>query len=204
MKTVQIFMTEENKELIYDNNQLDEFKSLVYELGLLCDNRINSEKSPIPFTWLDQATIRAFKLICPQFDKIENYRLEIPLEILRNVKLSKVENYFDWIEVWHNAKNPDPFAVGVVYKNAQAREKGYSWEVEYYLIGRWGDENKTIPELMEIATNIATQRIQMYAESAMAKLESWKKCPEVWAKNFIYKNDSEASQAIGDSNSMPF
>lgn len=201
---VQIFIQEENKQLIYDNNQLDEFKSLVSELGLQCNNHKDEHKSPIPFMWLDESTIRAFKLLCPRVDKIKSYRLEIPLEILRNVKLAETEKYFDWIEVWSNTKDPDPFAIGRVYKDDTSREKEYTWGAEYYLIGRWGAEAKEISELMEMAVKIATERIQTYSTSMIAKLKSWQECPELWAKSYIFQNNSEASHAISDNSSLPF
>lgn len=206
--TTQIFIQEENKALIYDNEQLDEFKALVSELGLKCNNVKDGEKSPIPFMWMDQQMVRAFKLICPKVDKIEEYRLEIPLEILQNVKLCRVENYFDWIEVWSNQKDPDPFAIGFVYKNDEDRQKKYTWSATPYLIGRWGAENKTIPELIAIAMRIASQRISNYCASEIAKLTSWKTCPDIWAGRYIQNGDSEASAAIGAGNNdlidLPF
>lgn len=201
---VQIFMLEENKQLIYDNDQLAEFQSLVSELGLKCNNTIDPEKSPIPYLQLDQATIRAFHLLCPQIDKIKEYRFEIPLEILRHVKLSETEKYFDWIEVWSNTKDPDPFCVGKVYKTASDRQSKYTWNATYYLIGRWGAENKTMDELMSMAIKLATTRIEIYTESCIAKLNSWKSCPEVWAKKYIFNDDQEAQRAFSESNSLPF
>lgn len=197
---VQIFMSPENKELIYDNDQLQEFRSLVDELGLKCNNHINPEKSPIPFMWLDESTIRAFQLLCPKVDKVENYRFEIPLEIVRNIKLSKTENYFDWIEIWSNAKDPDPFAIGRCYKDNDARNKNYTWSASTYLIGRWGAENKTIPELIDIAVKIATERVQIAAQVTIAKMKSWHECPELWAKQYIFADNSEAREAITSGN----
>jgi hypothetical protein len=189
-------MSEDNKALIYDNNQLDEFKNLVDELGLKCNNHKDSDKSPIPYLWLDEATIRAFKLLCPHVDKITDYRLEIPLEILRNVKLCNVEKYFDWIEVWSNAKDPDPFCIGRVFKSEEDRKRNYSWSAESYLIGRWGAEAKPIQELINDAIKIASDRIVVYSESTIAKLKSWRECPELWAKQYIFNNNIEASQAF--------
>lgn len=201
---VQIYLQEENRQLIYDNDQLDEFKSLVSELGLQCDNHLDNQKSPIPFMWLDESTIRAFKLLCPRVDKIKSYRLEIPIEILRNVKLAETEKYFDWVEIWSNVKDPDPFAIGRVYKLNSDREKHYDFMAESYLIGRWGSEAKEIPELIEMAVKVATERIQTYSTSTIAKLKSWQDCPELWAKSYIFQNNSEASHAISDNSSLPF
>jgi len=197
-------MSEDNKALIYDNEQLDEFKSLVAELGLKCDNHIDKEKSPIPYMLLDQATIRAFKMLTPKVDKIKEYRFEIPIEVLRNVKLSETEKYFDYIEIWSNTKDPDPFAVGCVYKTEEDRVKQWSWNISYYLIGRWGAEEKELSELIDDAVKIATRKVKDYADSGIAKLASWQSCPDVWARNYIFNNDTEVSSAINNSGSLPF
>ena len=189
-------MLEDNKQLIYDNEQLEEFKSLVSEMGLKCNNRIDSEKSPIPYMWLDASTVRAFKLLCPSVARADAYRLEIPLEILRNIKLAKTEKYFDWVEIWHNDKDPDPFCIGCVYKSELDRTNGYAWNVSHYLIGRWGAENKTVPELINIALEIATNKIKTFSIMMIAKMESLNKCPDIWAKKYLADGDNEVNDAI--------
>lgn len=196
---VQIFLLKDNEALIYDNDKLTEFSSLVNELGLKCDNHLNKEKSPIPYMWIDEATVRAFQIICPTVDRIENYPLEIPLDILRNVKLAKIEHYFDWIEIWSNRKDPDPFCVGRVYKDNDARKQKYEWNAHNYLIGRWGHEAKSIQQLMKDAIKIASGRIHTYASTNIAKMNSWKACPEDWARNYIFNNDKETYDAIKKS-----
>ena len=202
---VQIYYNE-NKDLIYDGDALADFNKLVDELGLKCNNTKDENKSPIPFTWIDQATVRAFKLLCPNTNSIEEYPLEIPLEVIRQVSLSKTEKYFDKIEVWSNRTDPDPFAVGWVYKNDEDRKKKHSWMMEPYLIGRWGDEALSIPELIAKAKLIATTRIQEFAAVGIAKLESWMKCPEVWAEAYIANNNTEAAKAFdtNGNNALPF
>lgn len=200
----QIYLTE-NKELIYDGEMLDEFNALVDELGLKCNNVKDGEKSPIPYMWLDEATIRAFKLLCPRVDKVGNYPMEIPLEVLRHLKLSKNEKYFDEVEVWSNTKDPDPFMIGKVYKTNGDREKKYTWNMQNYLIGRWGAEKKSIDELINLARKIAEIRIKTYAAAGIAKLKSWIECPDVWADNYIFRNNDEAQKAFGsDSGNLPF
>lgn len=201
----QIFLIEDQKELIYDNEQLTEFQSLVGELGLKCVNKIDSDKSPIPYMWLDESTVRAFKILCPSVDKVESYTLEIPLEVLRQVKLSKVEKYFDWIEVWSNRSNPDPFMIGYVYSSDENRKQGYTWNAIPYLIARWGAEKKSVEELIEMAVSKATNSVKDYSQAAIAKMTSWNQCPEAWAREYVFRNNSEVSRIIqfgGDT--LPF
>jgi len=200
-------MLEDNKQLIYDNDQLTEFNNLVEELGLKCHNVRDNTKSPIPFMQLDEATIRAFQILTPRVDKLKNYQFEVPIEALRQVKLSETEKYFDAFEVWSNQKDPDPFLIGKVYKNEVDREKNYTWNMSTYLIARWGAENKSVPELIQMAVDIASERIKNHADAAIAKMTSWKTCPEIWAKQFISNGNAEASAAIGNSGmslDMPF
>lgn len=199
---VQIFMSEDNKALIYDNEQLDEFRNIVSEFNLICNNVMDSEKSPIPYMLLDEATIRAFKLLCPTTDDIKQYRFEIPLEILRHVKLSSTEKYFDWIEVWSNTKDPDPFCIGRVFKTDSDRKGNYKWNASTYLIGRWGAEAKSLDELMKIAIALATERISSYSSVCIAKMKSWQECPETWAKQYIYNNNTETINAIGSNSAF--
>lgn len=195
----------ENKELIYDGEMLDEFNNLVNELGLKCNNKKDNEKSPIPYMWLDESTKRAFKLLCPRVKSVNDYELEIPLEILRHIKLSQNEKYFDVINVWSNTKDPDPFLIGMMYKSDDDRKSGYTWKMESYLIGRWGAENKSIEELIKQARQIASTRIKTYAAAGIAKLKSWMECPDVWADNYIFRNNQEAQEAFGDnSDTLPF
>jgi hypothetical protein len=201
---VQIFMLEDNKELIYDADQLKEFQDIVSELGLKCHNHRDVEKSPIPYQLLDEATMRAFKILCPVVSKIKDYTSEIPLEVLRHIKLSETEKYFDWVEIWHNEKDPDPFAVGRVYKDSTSREKEYTWSAHHYLIGRWGAEAKPIPALIDDAVRIATDRIKRTAEATIAKMKSWQSCPETWAKAYIQSNNGETSRAIEGSNVITY
>lgn len=193
---VQIYLLDDNKALIHDNDQLTEFNNLVHELGLSCDNHLDKAKSPIPYLWIDEATVRAFQILCPTIDRIETYTLEIPLEILRNIKLAKTEHYFDWIEIWSNRKDPDPFCIGRVYKDNDARREKYTWHAHHYLIGRWGSEKKSIDQLIRDAIKVAAGRIVTYASTSIAKMNSWKACPDDWARNYIYNNDTEASIAI--------
>lgn len=200
----KIYLTE-NKNLIYDGEALSEFNNLVNELGLKCNNQIDNSKSPIPYMVLDEATIRAFKLLCPRVSEIENFEFEIPLEILRHIKLCKNESYFDKLEIWSNTKDPDPFLVGRKYRNDDDRNKKYSWNMTYHLIGRWGAESREIKELIDEAREIAKNRIKTYAAAGIAKLKSWMECPDVWADNYIFRNNNEAQKAFdGSSDNLPF
>ncbi len=191
MKTVvETYLIEETVDLIYDNEKLDKWNSIVDELGLAGQTQIvKPEKSPIPFTHMKQSLKSVFETLCPAKRKVKQYDLTpIPLEILELVALSTRENYFHDIEIWYDDKAPDPVAIGIIYTNwyveldgknvksnltkeeaeQHAIEVGgkvskYDWYKKEYLIGRWGDVKHSFEELKEMATKryVAQNEVQL-------------------------------------------
>lgn len=160
MKTVvETYIIEETQELIYDNEKLDKWNSLVEELGLEGQTKVvKTEKSPIPFLWMNEVTVKVFEELCPRKVMVETYdKTPIPVEALSLVALSKKEEYFGKIEVWYNDKSPDPAIVGYRYTKGTSQ-----WELEYYaekyLLARWSDVKASIAELTERAKQIFVKR----------------------------------------------
>jgi len=182
MKTVvETFLIEETVDLIYDNEKLENWNSLVNELGLDGQRKIVApEKSPIPFMHLKESLKNILECLCPRKVSVEKYNITpIPVEILSLVSLSKKEEYFDEIQIWYDDKDPDPACIGIVYTNwyvsyqdknkeqvsnlssRKAKELAnstggevgcYNWYMEHYLIGKWADVKKSFDELREMAT----------------------------------------------------
>lgn len=180
MKTqVETFVIEENAELIYDGEALENWKELVEDLGLKGQTNIvkTETSSPIPFLHLKKGMVETLKTLLPREYKVEDFDVTpIPLEILKLVALAKKEEYFESIFVWYDDKNPDPAVVGVnfiyysinngIWENrhpskssAQAEMTANGWQGEpyrtydgeFYLIGKWGDVKQTFDELKEKA-----------------------------------------------------
>jgi hypothetical protein len=179
MKTmVETFVIEETASLIYDNEQLDKWNSLVSELGLEGQTEIvKPEKSPIPFMFIKTSMYNVFKTLCPRSVPVSKYNITpIPVEILDLIALSKRENYFQSIEIWYDDKDPDPLCVGKTckfygYKNGSwnnndrfeaATEQEvkdvigehtvYETDEKHYLLGKWADVKHSFEELKEMAT----------------------------------------------------
>jgi hypothetical protein len=176
---VETFLVEETVELIYDNEKLDKWNNLVGELGLTGQTKISQkDKSPIPFMHMKTGVVNIFDVLCPRHVRVNNFDITpIPVEILDLVALSKREGYFHEIEIWYDEKQPDPACVGVVYTNWYVEADGktikqeltktaaeelakqhesskvgnYSWYMERYLLGKWGDVKRPMSELKEIA-----------------------------------------------------
>lgn len=181
MKTeVETFVIEETAELIYDNEKLEKWNDLVTKLDLKGQTTVvkKTDKSPIPFLWMNQVLINTFETLCPRKVPVAEYdKTPIPVEILDLVALSINENYFKEIEIWYDDKNPDPVCVGIdcqyygyngkVYstenrtENMATREEVintipegntvYNTNEKKYLLGRWADVKQPLEELREKA-----------------------------------------------------
>ena len=155
---VQTFLIEESKELIYDQEKLEEWKQKCEELGLGGQLELAStDKSPIPFEAMNTVSQRVYETLCPDKVKYKEYkRTTIPLEVLGFIHLSVNEGYFKEIEIWSDDKTPDPLAVGY----NQAGEWGAK---DYFIIARWGDVLRPFEELKDLAIKryINSQRISL-------------------------------------------
>lgn len=150
MKTeVELFIIEETQDLIYDNEKLDQWNNLVSELGLTGQTQVvKTDKSPIPFLWMNQALVKTFEELCPTKIEIAKYsKTPIPVEALSVVSLSKNENYFDIIEVWYNEKNPDPAIIGYKYDDTKTDTWSRKFYANKYLLARWSDVKASLSEL---------------------------------------------------------
>lgn len=179
MKTVvETFIIEETAELIYDNEKLTQWNSLVAELGLTGQTAIVSpDKSPIPFMHMKKSLGNVFSELCPRNVCVEEYSATpIPVEILSLIALAKREGYFQKIEIWYDDKDPDPVCIGIkgywyqptwyddrvkeldgkqFNTKQEAEDAGaktaYFREEAKYLIGRWADVKRSFTELKEMA-----------------------------------------------------
>ena len=193
MKTVEIYIQEDFKDELIDDSVLNEVNKIKEELGLSCGNQI-SKKSQIPYLWLDEYTVSCFKILCPRVAKLKDYTGQIPLEALKHAKQSKQETHFDWIEIWSNRKDPDPFMIGHVYRSESDRANEYTWSTDKYLIARWGDEKKPIPQLVREAVDFAEKEVM----NAALKLES----KVVGIINYLKQNPRcAAEESIKNGNS---
>jgi hypothetical protein len=174
MKTeVETYIIEETQELIYDNEKLDQWNSLVEQLGLTGQTKIQAkDKSPIPFLHMKSTLVSVFAQLCPCKVDITKYdKTPIPVEILDLAALSVKEKYFNKIEIWYDDKTPDPACIGIlgkwiVYRKNYSHIGEYATEAEAlahkdhpdyynhyfeetgkYLIGRWADMKQTLAEL---------------------------------------------------------
>ncbi len=190
--TVETFLQEDVKSLIYEPNDLTRWHNLVKELKLKGQQDVaQPNKSPIPFLRLNSQFVKVFETLCPAVETVENFSFSpIPLEILELISLSTRENYFGQINIWYDDTNPDPVAIGRTGQWAEMviktlKEKDFNtrqkvldaggqhphfYTTGYYLIGRWGDVNRSFAELKEMAKARFIKSEQMKWESNLSKV----------------------------------
>lgn len=158
---VETFFIEETIELVHDGEKLEKWNTLVAELGLNGQTEVVvSEKSPIPFLWMNSGLIKTFEVLCPTKVDIKSYnKTPIPVELLSIVSLCEKERYFDGIKVWYNDRQKDPAIIG--YKMREGRSFDERWDSEWYsdkyLIGRWADIKESLDNLIERAKKLFFQ-----------------------------------------------
>ena len=164
---VETFLVEETINLIHDNEALEQWHQKIEELQLEGQKTVvKTDKSPIPFLWMNESIISTFEVLCPTKVEISKYdKSPIPVELLDIVSLCKKENYFDLIEVWYNEKQKDPVIVGYSYKDDSCEwtRKYYS---KKYLIGRWADVKASLDQLV-----IRARKLFLQSETIRLKQE---------------------------------
>lgn len=178
---VETFVIEEVEALIYDNEKLEKWNSIIENLNLDGQKQIvKPDKSPIPFMHMKEELVSVFETLCPIKCTIKDFSITpIPIEILDLVALSIRENYFNSIEVWWDDKSPDPVVVGIKghwyemnwytdsnkkladqHFNSQEEAKSSGakhpsfYVSEKYLLGKWADVKQSFEELKERARKI--------------------------------------------------
>lgn len=152
---VETFLVEETMNLIHDNDSLILWNEKVDQLGLQGQKEIvKTEKSPIPYLWMNNALVATFETLCPTKVNIEKYnRTAIPLEILDLVAMSRNEKHFDFVQIWFNEVDKDPVCIGftVPEENKNQSEWYQVYYSQKYLIGRWADVKASLDTLIKKA-----------------------------------------------------
>jgi len=175
---VQSFLVEETKELVLDGDKLAEWAELVAELNFAGQlDTATGDKSPIPFVHIKPNLMNVIEQLCPRSIEAGEYNVTpIPIDVLKLIKLSVNEKYFNSIKIYWDDKTPDPFVVGMTgywgemqwYDNSNKELKGLQFDSERqlrdaggirptfyikekYLIAKWGDVAMSLEELSKKA-----------------------------------------------------
>jgi hypothetical protein len=159
------YLVEEVQSLIHSVEDLAQWKELVAQCELKGQETLTKEeKSPIPFPTMTQQMEKVYNTLCPTSTPAESYNTTaIPIRILSLIALCKQEGYFDSLEVWSDDKQPDPIVVGF------RQDPNSSWRKIKYLVGRWGDELRSYPELVKLAKERFTEDKRVQVTRTLSK-----------------------------------
>lgn len=203
---VKIYREPENETLIFNEGHLEEYNKLALELGLTTQEKVDNSNVPNVYLCLNEAMQKQLKAICPCGSKIEDYKkTTIPLEVLKVYKFTKENEMFDGYTVLYNDIEPDPMLIGWKWQNENAKSKGYNWQVDRFLIARWGDCAMEIEELLALGFEKLKLEIQDKAIAALEKCNSVLKNPDVYVRKLLKNETSDLSIDLHTSaNSNPF
>jgi len=195
---VQKYYMEENKDLIHDEEQLEEWNELANKLGVTSETKGKTKALPIPFEPLTQNIENVISELCPSSCDYKLYRDgTIPLEVLRVIDLAEKEEYFCEIKIYYDRETPDPFLIG---------DAGHWYEMDFYddskhsikdkkfktkkeveenggkhpaimtitrfLMAKWGDVEKSFDELKRMAYEKNISKTKAECENSILDLQN--------------------------------
>lgn len=191
---VKIYRELENETLIFNEEDLSKYIALANELGLNTSKDNEKENCPVVYPILNEAMQRQLKALCPSSTMISNYtRSTIPLEVLEVYKFTKDNDMFESVKIWFDDKQLDPLMVGYKWQDEEAKEKGYSWRKNVYLIARWGDCAKELPELLQEGFERIKLELQEKAIVAQEKCSSVLNNLDVYTRKIVNGRSSDMS-----------
>ena len=201
---VETFIVNETKELIYDNEKLDQWNGLVERLGLKGQTNICAkDKSPIPFLPMNRSLENVFRQLLPTKVLVSEFsQSPIPLEILDLVALSMKEEYFQGVEIWYDEKFKDPACIGYTGHWEQATWDGYENRNKEYDKVRF----KSKAEAEEKCNANGGKTYIYFTETGKYLIGKWadvrRSMSQLYAlarKRFVEEKSGEYKQAIRDN-----
>ena len=153
----------------------EEAVKLIEELGLEGQKSILSKNDDgdarrVPYSIANAEQLFVFQVLCPKAYKLSEYkRTPIPLRVLQIAAHANSLGYFREIVVWdtESPAEKDPVLVGIFQRGQ------YEWEVDRYLLARWGEELESWPTLLKRALEKKRKQCLSKAASAMSKAKSF-------------------------------
>jgi len=201
---VKIYREPENEALILDEVQLAEYNDLALELGFTTQENAKEQNVPNIYVSLNNAMEKQLKAVCPVKVDAEHYsKSTIPLEVLKVYKFAKDNKMFDGFHIWYNDVDPDPMLIGWNWRSATDKEKGYTWNLNRFLIARWGDCSLELPELLELGFQKMKQELTDKAQSAIDKCNAVISNPDLHVRKILSNTmDSDISLNINSSGTI--
>jgi hypothetical protein len=198
---VKIYREPENEALILDEVQLAEYNDLALELGFATAQNAQEQNVPNVYISLNNAMEKQLKAVCPiKVDADKYTKSTIPLEVLKVYKFAKDNKMFDGFHIWYNDVEPDPMLIGWNWRSESDKKNGYSWNLNRFLIARWGDCALELPELLELGFQKMKQELVDKAQSAIDKCNSVISNPDLHVRK-ILSNTMESDISLNITSS---
>lgn len=183
---VKIYREPENESLILDENQLAEYNDLALKLGFATQSNVEEQNVPNIYVSLNNAMEKQLKAVCPvKVDADQYTKSTIPLEVLKVYKFAKDNKMFDGFHIWYNDVDPDPLLIGWNWQSELAKEKSYTWQVNRFLIARWGDCALELSELLDLGFNKMKLELIDKAKSSVDKCNSVINNPDLYVRQIL-------------------
>lgn len=201
---VKIYREPENEALILDEDQLAEYNDLALELGFTTTQNVEEQNVPNIYVSLNLAMEKQLKAVCPMKVDADKYtKSTIPLEVLKVYKFAKDNKMFDGFHIWYNDVDPDPMLIGWNWKSESDKEKNYTWNLNRFLIARWGDCALELPELLGLGFQKMKQELIDKAVAAVDKCNSVISNPDLHVRKILSNTmDSDISLNINSSGTI--
>lgn len=196
---VKLYFNEEMADVTLNEEQAKEYEALMSKLGIERTHNNSSAESIIPYHLANTAMMNVVKTLCPQQSEYKDYNMtSIPFDVLKAIDFCEDRKFFKKIYIYYNDENPDPFVIGKNYQYynntrntdgthkyfdtkeecealPENQNKSYTTNEKYYLIAKWGEENKEWSELEKMAMEKLMIQIGSELNSKIIELEAKKK-----------------------------
>lgn len=188
----KIYREPENESLVIDEAHLEEYNALALELGFTTPEKAETQKKPNIYPILNNAMKLQLKALCPvEVDANKYKRSTIPVEVLKVYKFALDNEMFDGFKIWYDDKAPDPMLIGWNYQDDNARIKEYNWQIDAYLIARWGDCAMEIPELLNKGFEALKSNLIDNAKLGLERCNSALNNPDTYVNKFLSGNSRD-------------
>lgn len=153
----------------------EEAVRLIDDLGLEGQKEILAKSEDdttlrVPYAIANAEQLFVFRVLCPSVSKLAEYkRTPIPLRVLQIAAHAQSLGFFRELVVWDAASpaEKDPVLVGIHQRGA------YAWDVDMYLLARWGEELESWPTLLKRALELKRSQCVSKATSVMGKAKAF-------------------------------
>lgn len=183
---VKIYREPENQDMVLSLERRETYNALAAELGVKSIEDTQTDKCPNVYICLNNAMEKQLSALCPRKEDVKSYRRStIPIEVLAVLKLAMDNKMFEGYYILFDDVKPDPMLMGWNFKTPESKEKNYTWNVNYYLMARWGDCALELPELLQMGYERIKQQLIDNAVEAVNTCNTIVATPDAYVRKIL-------------------